>query len=90
MFLHITVNQLCGQPINIIHANMLFCPLYYDIINLKSLKITQTFHLLLGFAENQIVFWDSMSIRITEGLDNDRDSGPTIASYLYFATHGPV
>ena len=89
MFLHITVNHLCGQPINIIHVNMLFCPLYCDIINLQSLKITQAFHLLLGFAENQIVFWDSMSIRITEGLDNG-DSGLTIASHLYFATHSPV
>ena len=41
---------------NIAHANMLLYPLYYDIISLTSLKITQTFHLLLGFAENQIVF----------------------------------
>ena len=38
---------------NIIHANMLFYPLYYDTISLTSLRITQAFHLLLGFAENQ-------------------------------------
>ena len=37
---------------NIAHANMLLYPLYYDIISLTSLKITQAFHLLLGFAEN--------------------------------------
>ena len=32
---------------------MLFYPLYYNIISLTSLKITQAFHLLLGFDENQ-------------------------------------
>ena len=38
-----------------------------------SLTITQAFHLLLGFAENQMAFWDCKiqnSIRITEGSDN--------------------
>ena len=40
---------------NIAHANMLFCPLYYDVLSLASLKIAQAFHLLLGFAENQTV-----------------------------------
>ena len=43
------------------------------MISLISLKITQAFHLLLGFAENQAVFWDfkiQNSIRITEGSDN--------------------
>ena len=52
---------------------MLFYPLYYDIISLTSLKITQGFHLLLDFAENQIVFCDykiQNSIWITEGSDN--------------------
>ena len=52
---------------------MLVYPLYYDIISLTSLKITQTFLLLLGFAENQTVFWDFKirnSVRITEGSDN--------------------
>ena len=68
---------------NIAHANMLFYPLYYDIISPTSLKITQTFRLLLGFAENQVVFWDfknKNSIRITEGLDNgDSDNrGSTV------------
>ena len=37
---------------------MLLYPLYYDIINLTSLKITQVFYLLSGFVENQIIFWD--------------------------------
>ena len=61
---------------NIVYANMLFFPLYYNILSLTSLKITQVFLLLLGFAENQTVFWDFKirnSIRITEGSDN-RDS----------------
>ena len=52
---------------------MLFYPLCYDIISLTSLKITQVFRLLLGFAENPIVSWYFKirnSIRITEGLDN--------------------
>ena len=38
---------------NIALANMIFYPLYYDIISLKSLRIIQGFHLLLGFTENQ-------------------------------------
>ena len=68
---------------NIAHPHMLFYLLHYDIISLTSLKITQTFHLLLGFAENQIVFWDfkiKNSVRITEGLDNgDSDNqGPSV------------
>ena len=49
---------------------MLFYTLYYDIISLTSTKITQAFHLFLGFAENQIVFWDFNILQITEGLDN--------------------
>ena len=62
--------------------------LYCDIISLRSLKITQEFHLLLGFTQNQIVFWDFKirnSIRITEGLDNgDSDNrGPTVYSYAH-------
>ena len=58
---------------NITHANMLFYPLYCDIISLTSLKITQTFHLLLGFAENPWDFKIKNSVRIAEGSD-DRDS----------------
>ena len=57
---------------NIVSANMLFNSLYYDILNLTSLKITQAFHLLLGFAENQTVLWDfkiQNSVQITEGSD---------------------
>ena len=52
---------------------MLFYPLYYNIISLTSLKITQAFHLLLGFAENPIVSWYfeiRNSVRITEVSDN--------------------
>ena len=64
---------------NIVHANMLFYPLYYDIISLTSLKITQAFHLLLGFAENQRIL-KFESVRITKGSDNgDLDNrGPTV------------
>ena len=54
----------------IVHANMLFYPLYYDIISLTSLRITQASHLLLGFAENPIASWYfniRNSVRITEG-----------------------
>ena len=62
---------------------MLLYPLYCDIISQTSLKITQAFHLLLGFAENYIVFWDfkiQNSVQIIEGSDNgDSDNlGPTI------------
>ena len=69
---------------------MPFYPLYYDVISPTSLKITQALHLLLGFAENQIVFWDFKirnSIWITEGSDNgDSDNqGPTV--YIYTHTH---
>ena len=72
---------------NIAHANMLFYPLYYDIISLTSLKITQVFHLLLGFAENQIVFWDFKtwdSVRITKGSGNgDSDNqGSSVYDFL--------
>ena len=52
---------------------MLVYSLYYNIISPTNLKITQAFHLLLGFVENQIVFWYfkiQNSIRITDGLDN--------------------
>ena len=55
------------------HANMLSYPLYYDMISLTSLKITQEFHLLPGFAENSIVSWYfeiQNSVRITKGSDN--------------------
>ena len=60
---------------NIINANMLFYP--YIRSNKTSLKIIQVFHLLLGFTENPIIFWDfkiQNSIQITEGLNN-RDLG---------------
>ena len=57
---------------------MLFYSLHCDIINLK---ITQAFHLLLDFAENQTVFWDFKirnSVRITEGSDNGDNQRPTV------------
>ena len=61
-----------------IHENF---PIYGNC--LTSLKIIQEFHLLLGFAENQIVFWNfkiHYSVRITKGSDNgDSDNqGPTV------------
>ena len=68
---------------------MLFDSLYYDIVSLISLKVTQAFHLLLGFAENQTVFWDFKirnSVRITEGSYNrySDNRGPTVlVSYSY-------
>ena len=70
---------------------MLFFSLYYDILSLTSLKITQEFHLLLGFVENQTVFWDFKirnSVRITEGSDNgDSDNrGPTVYSRAIHVT----
>ena len=48
------------------------------MISLTSTKITQAFHLLLDFAENQIVLWVfkiQNNVQITEGSDN-RD--PTV------------
>ena len=64
-------------------TNMLFFSLWCDIISLISLKITQAFHLLLGFAENQTVFWGfkiQNNVWITQGSDNgDSDNrGPTV------------
>ena len=58
---------------NITHAYMRFYPLYYNIISLASLKVTLVFHLFLGFADNQMVYWNfkiQNSVRITEGSDN--------------------
>ena len=52
---------------------MLFYQLHYDIISLKSVKIIQAFHLLLGFAENEGIFRDfkiQNSVWISEGSDN--------------------
>ena len=67
---------------------MLFYPLYYNIISLASLKITLAFHLLLGFVDNQMVYWDfkiQNSVRITEGSDNgdSGNRGPTVLQKLF-------
>ena len=43
------------------------------IISLTSTKLIQAFYLLLGFAENQGIFWDfniKNSFRITKGSHN--------------------
>ena len=77
MFLHITVNELREQLIILYMLICFYNPLYCDIISLTSLIIIQAFHLLLGFAENQGVFWDFKSqnrVRITEGSDNGDSS----------------
>ena len=40
---------------------------------LTSLNMTQAFHLLLGFSNYQIIYWDfkiQNSVLITKGLDN--------------------
>ena len=52
------------------------------------------FHLLLGFAENQGVFWDfkiQNSVRITEGSDNENSDnrGPTVLACLLLAHMAP-
>ena len=70
----------------IANTNTLFYPLYYDIISVTSLKVTQAFHLLLDFEEIQVVFMDYKirnSIQITKGSDNeDSDNrGPTVFPY---------
>ena len=64
-------------------AGMLLYSLCCDIISQISLKITQAFHLLLGYAENQTIFWDFKirnGVWISEGSDNgDSDNrGPTV------------
>ena len=69
---------------------MLFYPLYCDIISLTSLKITQAFQLLLGFAENQGVFWDfktEISVRITEGSDNGDSDNRGSTVYICVCVH---
>ena len=88
MFLHITVNHMHAWAAdNIAPATMIFFSLYYDIISLISLKITQVFHLLLGFAENQTIFWDFKirnGVRITEGSDNRDSDNRSPTMYICF------
>ena len=67
---------------------MLLFPLYYNIISLISLKITQKFHLLLDFAKNQGVFLYFKirnSVWITKGSDNgdSGNRGSTVYIYIY-------
>ena len=69
---------------------MLFYPLYYDILSQRSLKITQAFYLLLGFAKNQAIYWDSKirnSVPITEGLDNRDSDNRGYTVYIHTYTH---
>ena len=56
---------------------MLFYPLYYGIISLTSLKVTQAFRLLPGSAEDQRILKFKIT-QITEGLDNG-DSDAVLA-----------
>ena len=63
--------------------NIYFYLLCCDIISQVSVKITQAFHLLLGFAENQTTFWNYKirnGVQVTEDSDNgDLDNrGPTV------------
>ena len=73
MFVHIMVNQLRGR---------LIYPLYYDMISLASLIITVVvFHLLFGFAEKLIIFWEFKirnSIWITNCKSLDNRDDPTV------------
>ena len=66
---------------------MLLYPVYYDIISLTSLKITQVFHLLLGFAGNPVISWYFKirnSICITESSDNgDLDNRGSTVYNIY-------
>ena len=69
---------------NITHANMLFYPLYYDIISLTSLKSYRNF---IYFAENQGVFWNfkiQNSAWITECSDNgdSNNQGSTVIIFV--------
>ena len=70
---------------------MLFYSLYYDIISLTTLRITQAFHLLLGFAKTKILFWDfkiQNRIQITEGSDNkDLDNGGPTVMFLHITVN---
>ena len=68
---------------------MLLYPLYYDIISLTSLKTTQAFHLLLSFAENQIVLGFYIlkiyNVRITKGSDNGGWDNPGSTVYRLYS-----
>ena len=68
---------------NIAHANVIFYPLYLKPNKSKNHMQTCKFHLLLGFVENQIVFWNFKihnGIQITKVLDNGNldNQGPII------------
>ena len=56
---------------NLVYANMLFYPLYYDITSLTSLKITQAFHLAITWfcwKSKDFKIWNG--VQITEGSYN--------------------
>ena len=58
---------------NIVHANMLFHTLYYDIISPTSVKLHRHFIYFLVLQKIYSIFWDfkiQNSVRITKGLDN--------------------
>ena len=84
MFLHKTINELRGWLIILyILVCMLFYPLYYDMIRLTSLKLTQAFHVLATwFCCKSKDFKIRNSVWITEGLDTgDSDNrGPTVCT----------
>ena len=64
---------------------MLFFSLCCEIISLISLIKThiQAFHLLLGFAENQTVFWD-FNIQNNVWTTKDSDNGIRIIEVLLY------
>ena len=68
---------------NIVHASMLFCPLYYYNKPNKSKNHTGI-PFITGFAENQRILIIRNSVRRTEGSDNgDSDNrGPTVLPIL--------
>ena len=71
---------------NIAHANMLFYPLYYDMISLISEKIIQA---LTCFAENQGDFWNFKihnSVWITKGSGNGDSDNQGCTVYIYSRT----
>ena len=83
MFLQVALKQLHGWPILL---QMVMC-FFTHCTRPASLRITQAFHLLLDFTENQIVlcnFTIRNSVRITEDSDNEDldNQGSTVLKFL--------